>query len=130
EVFADEALTVQYELLVWAPPEDVVDTFTMNGVEYTYTIRPALAATGPAWCPYRSGSRASAGQAVRALFPTGAGAQAIVYDGAISTKLLSPTGTAVNCTSVTNGSYTPGSFVRQADILWQDSVANLSGGID
>lgn len=46
---ASEILEITYELRVNLPIEDVVTTKTINGVEYTFTLRPALLSNSDAF---------------------------------------------------------------------------------
>lgn len=102
ELFSDEQLDVQYELSVYAPANDIIGTCLVNGVEVGYTARAALASNAMHWAPYRSGSVASSGQAVRALFATGVGEHIVAHSGGLGAITSVPGGSSANFTSVTN----------------------------
>ena len=124
---ADEALEVEYELSIYAPPNDVSGTTNIDGTSHGYTARASLASTTMHWAPYDAASFGSSGQAAQASFSNTPGAHAVAYSGAIGSITSSPGGTAVNASGVGQQPYVPGSHERRVRLFWDLDVANFGG---
>lgn len=129
-VLADEALEVEYELTIAAPTEDIEGTLSYDGDDYAYVIRPALVTQTAKWCPYRSGSYASAGQAVQAVFTaTELNGNVVAYDGAIGTEELQPSGASSPARYFYEHPYVADSHQKLLRCEWSLEDANFGTGI-
>ena len=113
-VLSSEALYVTYQLNHYVPLTDVTGTVVIAGVSYAYTLRAANATT--------------ANWAIQNADPPGI-LQATVYNGSLGTITGSPSGTSSNATSITNNSYSTGSFSLSGTATWGLTDGNLSGGV-
>lgn len=128
-IFSDEQLIVQYQLFIDIPTSDRFQTISINGTSTTLTIRAASSTSPAVWAPYRSGSYATAGQAVVSGMQTSSGSHVYVTNGSIQSISSSPSGTSSNAASSVNSAYVSGSHKRESTTIWTDALGNLSGGI-
>jgi len=125
-IVAIDQLTVFYRLKIVPPLSDITGTVTIGGTPYNYTARVAQAGSfaNATWTFWAS-QIAQAGSLVppRGALTYGSGSVL----GAITGSPTLASGTST--TSISSGTYTPGSFNRDATVTWSISQGNATGGI-
>lgn len=122
-VLTGEILDATYEFRVYSPSTDVVGSVSISSVSYNYTLRAALASTNniPGWA-----APASVGQGVSI---NSNGLVDAVYSGAIGAVTATPAGTVgTGASSVSNSTYSNGTYYRDATLTYDLSSGNLVGG--
>lgn len=114
-VLSDESLDVTYQLRLYPPLSDVVDTINISGTDYDFTKRAALVTTASAWYCGISGDFGGG-------FPGGV----VVYSGTMGAITGSPSGTTSNG-STTNASYGATNLYRDFSTVWGLTAANFGG---
>jgi len=115
-VLSDESLDVTYELRMYVPQTDVTGNIVLHDTtSYAYTLR---ASSG--WSTY-----SAQGLAVSLLANS-----SYAYDGAIGALGANPSGATSMASSVSDATYSAGSYQRDGTLTWNTSAGNLSGGID
>lgn len=125
-ITAIDQLTVYYRLIVTPPLSDMVGTVNISGTDYGYTARIGAVSSFFAQDVFTGTDRIP-------LTNTNANTH-IAYAagcslGSITSTGLSGTSSSFNPSSVSYGSYTPGSYFANTTINMSISLANLSGGV-
>lgn len=119
---SDDQLRVTYEIRLFIPTSDVTGSITISGTLYDFTIRAAQVNNASAWVIGPNGAAQLGNQ-----ISTGGG---FAYEtqtlGAVTGL---PLGANAICSSRTWASYTSGSFVRDADYVWNPADGNFATGI-
>ena len=125
-VLADETLDVTYTLRVYPPTADVTGSISLGGSSYDYIIRPSQVNSAQ-WGPNRVASFAGyAGRTVSA----GSGPSVVWYDGAISARTSTPSGTSAGAQlKQTASAYSNNSMQRTTELEFGLSDGNIAGGI-
>jgi hypothetical protein len=118
-VLSSEALYVTYQLNQFVPLTDVTGSITLNGVNYSYTLRAANATTASWWAPQNGD--------LGGLFVS-TGGTVNLWNGSIGVITGSPTGANAGDSSITNNSYSMGSYTMSGTANWGLTSGNLSGG--
>jgi hypothetical protein len=121
-VAADEFLDVAYELIVYPPLVDDVDSITITGSgSHDTTLR----ASNLAWAR----GLYTGGGFIATADDGGSNNGINAYDGAIGAVTGSPAGSVDGGNNASDGAYTPGNFFR--DTTWSFGLddGNFAGGI-
>lgn len=122
---SSDQLRVTYEYRIY-PPADIVSTVTISAVSYDYRMRAVTLITNGGWPVVNTGTGAMGGNITEAT----CGAQESNTAPSATTD-VSPgyNGTNTARTSFTAASYTNGTFLRDATIVWDPGIANFATGI-
>lgn len=120
-VLSSEALYVTYQVNQYAPTTDVTGTVVIAGVTYSYTLRASQANSPGNWGLITSSSPGT----LNTTSPP------FVSNGVISAVTGSITGVGANAgaTSVSNNTYSAGSFTNSGTATWGLTNGNAAGGI-
>lgn len=124
-VLSDESLDVTYTLRVYPPSDDVTGVVNLEGVDYSYILRPARV-TYADWGPTQV--VAIYGYAGRT---TTSDLYMSVFDGAIGARTAStPSGAYVNANAgLTPSAYSNNSYQRTFELKLDLTKGNIAGGI-
>ena len=119
-VQSDEYLDVTYQVIGYPPLTDVEDTISITG-SGSHDIVFRAAQLGASWQFENSN---------RLALVTGQSDSCTAYDGALGLVTASPSGSTDQSVSVTNSTYSAGTFQR--DVSWTFGLndGNFAGGID
>lgn len=118
-VLSDEVLDVTYQLRLYPPLTDVLQTITIEGSGYHDTVTRASQVTSSNWGAYLGAV---------ATFNPNAPSNITVYNGAIGTILQAPSGSSAQANSY-DLAYGNNNLYRDGGVSYGLNVANLSGGI-
>lgn len=131
-ILSDEQLDVTYVCRIYPPAGDTTGSITLDGVTYSYTMRPAgvnLTDSGflGGWALrdfITSGVASGAGLSNRSCSMG-------VYDGAIGSRTGSPSGASVGSGVISASAlpYVSGAYQRTFEFTMDLNVCNIAGGI-
>lgn len=125
-IVALDQLTVYYRLKIIPPLSDVSGSVTIGGTPYTYTARVAnVGSFANATWTFWTAQASQTGSLIQLDNAATYSSSSVL--GAITGTPTSSSGTAT--TTITAGSYTPGSFTREHTCTWSISQGNATGGI-
>jgi hypothetical protein len=120
---ASDQLKIIYEMRIYPPSADVVNTITISGTLYTYTHRAANIGASP-W------SFASMFQASKNLFAWSSSEFDDAYETAtLGTTAGAPSGTNATADSLSFSTYSAGNYYRDKTSKWEPATGNFGTGI-
>lgn len=117
-VLDDEFLDATYEIRIYPPLVDVLDTIDISGTDYDLTIR-AAEVTATQWAP-GGGFHVGSSAGFTTVTPR---------NGVIGAITATPAGTGGTAVSASNAAYSNGSLQRDATATWGLTEANIASGI-
>lgn len=122
-----DQLRITYEIRQYWPTVDQVTTATINGIDYTFTMRPCNVTNPFAWGP-------GSGTVNGTLYMFGSDRSAVYVDAIDGATLTAATGagiagTAANATSYTAQAYSSPNLYYDYTAIFDPGVANFATGI-
>lgn len=124
---ASDQLRITYEIRQYWPTVDQVTTTNINGIDYTFTMRPCNVTNTAAWGPGNGG--------VNGMLYTFGNDLGGIFIDAVDSATLTPaagtgiTGTLAPSSSLVNAAYAAPNLYRDMTCIWEPGVANFGTGI-